>query len=112
MRPVADTQDGPDLYPITRELASGPNDAAISTLLPSGRIQTQDTWVGTEGERLYVDTEPHRQQFEDLERDPRGLSAVPVTGRATAPPRQPRGRPPRGPAAARRRPPSSPAPRR
>ena len=67
---MADTQDGSDLHPTTRELASGPNYAAMSTLLPSGRIQTQYIWVGTDGERLYVNTEPHRQKFENLEQDP------------------------------------------
>ncbi len=73
---VADTQDGPDLHPITRELASGPNYAAISTLLPSGRIQTQYIWVGVDGDRLFVNTEPHRQKFQDLERDPRVTLAI------------------------------------
>jgi PPOX class probable F420-dependent enzyme len=73
---VADTQDGPDLHPVTRELASGPNYAAISSLLPSGRIQTQYIWVGTDGRRLYVNTEPHRQKFKDLERDPRVTLAI------------------------------------
>jgi PPOX class probable F420-dependent enzyme len=67
---VADTQDGPDLHPTTRELASGPNYAAISTPMPSGHIQTQYIWVGVEGDRLFVDTEPHRQKSRDLEQDP------------------------------------------
>ena len=73
---MADTQDGPDLHPITRELASGPNYAVISSLLPSGRIQTQYIWVGTDGDRLYVNTEPHRQKFENLEQDPRVTLAI------------------------------------
>ena len=67
---MADTQDGPDLHPTTRELASGPNSAAISTPMPSGHIQTQYIWVGVEGDRLFVDTEPHRQKSRDLEQDP------------------------------------------
>ena len=73
---MADTQDGPDLHPITRGLAGGPNYAAISTLLPSGRIQTQYIWVGVDGDRLFVNTEPHRQKFQDLERDPRVTLAI------------------------------------
>jgi PPOX class probable F420-dependent enzyme len=73
---VADTQDGPDLHPTTRELASGPNYAAISTLMPSGHIQTQYIWVGVDGDRLFVNTEPHRQKFKDLERDPRVTLAI------------------------------------
>lgn len=73
---MADTQDGPDLHPVTRELASGPNYAAMSTLLPSGQIQTQYIWVGVDGDRLYVNTEPHRQKFQNLERDPRVTLAI------------------------------------
>jgi PPOX class probable F420-dependent enzyme len=73
---MADTQDGPELHPVTRELADGPNYAAISTLMPSGHIQTQYIWVGTDGDRLYVNTEPHRQKFKDLERDPRVTLAI------------------------------------
>ena len=73
---MADTQDGPELHPLTRELADGPNYAAISTLLPSGQIQTQYIWVGTDGDRLYVNTEPHRQKFKDLERDSRVTLAI------------------------------------
>jgi len=77
---VTDTQDGPELHPTTRELAGGPNFAAISTLLASGRIQTQYIWVGVAdtpaGERLYVNTEVHRQKFRDLERDARVTVAI------------------------------------
>ncbi len=67
---MSDTQDGPDLHPTTRELAGGPDYAAISTLMPIGHIRTQYIWVGTVGDRLHVTTEPHRQEFKDLERDP------------------------------------------
>jgi PPOX class probable F420-dependent enzyme len=73
---MADTTDGPELHPVTRELAEGRNFAAISTLLPSGRIQTQYIWVGTDGRRLFVNTEPHRQKFQNLERDPRVTLAI------------------------------------
>jgi PPOX class probable F420-dependent enzyme len=44
--------------------------------LPSGRIQTQYIWVGTDGERLYVNTEPHRRKFKDLQRDSRVTLAI------------------------------------
>ncbi len=73
---MADTQDGPELHPVTRELAEGPNFAAISTLLPDGHIQTQYIWVHTDGTRLCVNTEVHRQKFRDLERDPRVTLAI------------------------------------
>lgn len=68
---MADTKDGPELHPVTKELAQGKNFAAISTLLPSGRIQTQLIWVGTDGRRLYVNTERHRRKFKDIEREGR-----------------------------------------
>jgi PPOX class probable F420-dependent enzyme len=71
-----DTSDGPELHPVTRELARGRNFAAISTLLPSGRIQTQYIWVGTDGRRLFVNTEPHRQKFQNMARDPRVTLAI------------------------------------
>lgn len=73
---MADTQDGSELHPVTRELAEGPNYAAISTMLPSGHIQTQYIWVHTDGTRLCVNTEVHRQKFRDLERDPRVTLAI------------------------------------
>ncbi|WP_432491788.1 pyridoxamine 5'-phosphate oxidase family protein [Kineococcus auxinigenes] len=66
---MADTKDGPELHPTTREPANGHDFAAISTPLPSGRIQTQCIWAGVDGDRLYVNTEDHRQEFHDLERD-------------------------------------------
>jgi hypothetical protein len=36
---MADTRNGPELHPMTEELATGPNFAAVSTMLPS-------LWVG------------------------------------------------------------------
>jgi PPOX class probable F420-dependent enzyme len=73
---MADTTDGPELHPVTRELAERRNFAAISTLLPNGQIQTQYIWVGTDGQRLFINTEPHRQKFKNLERDPRVTLAI------------------------------------
>ena len=45
-------------------------------MLPSGQIQTQYIWVGTDGERLYVNTEPHRQKFQNIEQDARVTLAI------------------------------------
>jgi PPOX class probable F420-dependent enzyme len=73
---MSGTQDGPELHPRTRELASGPNFAAMSTSLPDGRIQTQYVWVGTDGRRLFVNTEVHRAKFRNVERDPRVTLAI------------------------------------
>ena len=68
---MADTKNGPELHPMTVELAQGPNYGSISTLLPSGDIQTQLIWVHTDGERLVVNTEVHRQKYKNIQRDPR-----------------------------------------
>lgn len=59
------------LDPKVRELATGPNFAAVSTLLPSGRIQTQPIWVTADDDLLYLNTEVHRAKFRNVERDPR-----------------------------------------
>ena len=39
-------------------------------MLPSGNLQTQYIWVGTDGERVVVNTEVHRQKYKNVERDP------------------------------------------
>jgi PPOX class probable F420-dependent enzyme len=67
---MADSKNGPDLHPVTVELAQGPNFGAITTVLPSGNLQTQYIWVGTDGERVVVNTEVHRQKYKNVERDP------------------------------------------
>jgi PPOX class probable F420-dependent enzyme len=68
---MADTRDGPELHPMTEELASGRNFASVSTLLPSGRIQTQVLWVGIKDGSLVINTETHRKRFENIENDAR-----------------------------------------
>jgi PPOX class probable F420-dependent enzyme len=68
---MADTRDGPELHPMTEELASGKNYASVSTLLPSGRIQTQVLWAGIKDGSLVLNTETHRKRFENIERDAR-----------------------------------------
>jgi PPOX class probable F420-dependent enzyme len=59
------------LDPKVRELASGANFAAVSTMLPSGRIQTQPIWVTADDEFVYLNTEVHRAKYRNVERDPR-----------------------------------------
>jgi PPOX class probable F420-dependent enzyme len=53
------------------ELASAPNLAAVTTLLPDGTPMTQPLWVDTDGEHLLLNTEVHRQKFKNVTRDPR-----------------------------------------
>lgn len=43
----------------------------ITTVMPGGNLQTHYICTGTDGERLFVNTEVHRQKFENVERDPR-----------------------------------------
>jgi PPOX class probable F420-dependent enzyme len=66
---AATSKDGPELHPATIELAQGRNYGAITTVLPSGRLQTHPIWVDTDGERLVVNTETHRQKYKNVERD-------------------------------------------
>ncbi len=68
---MADTKNGSELHPATVELAQGANYGSISTMLPSGNVQTQLIWVHTDGERVVVNTEIHRQKFKNIQRDPR-----------------------------------------
>ncbi len=68
---MADTKNGPGLLPGTVELAEGPNYGSITTIMPSGLFQTQIIWVHTDGERVMVNTEVHRQKYKNIQRDPR-----------------------------------------
>ena len=68
---MADSKNGRELHPVTVELAQGANYGAITTTLPNGNLQTQYIWVGTDGERVVVNTEVHRQKYKNIERDPR-----------------------------------------
>ena len=68
---MADTVDGPELHPMTRELAAGKNFAAVTTVLPSGRLQTQILWVAIENDMVAINTETHRRRFKNLQQDPR-----------------------------------------
>ena len=67
---AATSKDGPELHPATVGLAQGKNYASITTVLPSGKLQTHPVWVGTDGERLVVNTETHRQKYKNVDRNP------------------------------------------
>lgn len=54
-----------------KDLAQQPNFAALTTLLPDGAAQTHVMWVDADDEHLMINTEPHRQKFKNMERDPR-----------------------------------------
>ena len=69
---MADTRNGPELHPMTEELATtGRNFAAVSTILPSGLIQTQILWVGVKDGSLVLNTETHRKRFGNIQQDAR-----------------------------------------
>jgi PPOX class probable F420-dependent enzyme len=67
---AATSKDGPELHSATVELARGRNYGVITTVLPSGKLQTHPVWVGTDGQRLVVNTETHRQKHKNVEGDP------------------------------------------
>ncbi|HVF74280.1 MAG TPA: PPOX class F420-dependent oxidoreductase [Acidimicrobiales bacterium] len=54
-----------------KALAQEANFAALTTLLPDGMPQTHVMWVDADDEFVLINTEPHRQKFKNLERDPR-----------------------------------------
>ncbi|WP_338596015.1 PPOX class F420-dependent oxidoreductase [Saccharopolyspora sp. SCSIO 74807] len=67
----AKTENGPQLMPETERLATGKNFAAVSTVLPSGRIQSQTIWVDVDDDQLVLNTETHRAKYLNVQRDPR-----------------------------------------
>jgi PPOX class probable F420-dependent enzyme len=59
------------LSPAARELATGANFAALTTLFEDGTPQTQVMWVDADDDHVLINTEVHRQKFTNVERDPR-----------------------------------------
>jgi PPOX class probable F420-dependent enzyme len=55
----------------TLRLARGANLATVVTLMPDGQPQALLTWVDSDGESILVNTEPQRQRFKNITRDPR-----------------------------------------
>lgn len=55
----------------TMDLAKEPNLAMVSTLFPSGLIQTQPLWVDADSEHVLINTEIHRSKFKNVQSDPR-----------------------------------------
>ena len=54
-----------------RELATGPNFAALTTLFPDGQPQTHIVWVDADDDALLVNTEVHRPKYTNVMADPR-----------------------------------------
>ena len=68
---MSETSNEASLLPMTEELASGKNFAAVSTILPSGLLQTQTLWVDVRDGHVVINTETHRRRYKNLQRDPR-----------------------------------------
>ena len=64
------------LHAKTRELASGPNFAILTTLLADGTAQSHVMWVSADDTHLYINTEIHRQKFKNVVRDPRATVTI------------------------------------
>jgi PPOX class probable F420-dependent enzyme len=54
-----------------KALAQEPNFAVLTTIFPDGMPQTQVMWVDADDDHVLINTEPHRQKFKNIERDPR-----------------------------------------
>lgn len=66
----AETRDGPDLHPMTEQLATGVHFASVATLLPSGAIQNQTLWVDVQEGQIALNTETHRVKAHNVARNP------------------------------------------
>jgi PPOX class probable F420-dependent enzyme len=53
-----------------RELAQGPNFAALTVKLRSGAAMTHVMWVDADDEHVLINTEVHRAKFRAVEHDP------------------------------------------
>jgi PPOX class probable F420-dependent enzyme len=59
------------LTPEVRELAQGPNYAALAVLLSDGRPMNNIMWVDCDEDHLLINTEVHRAKFKAMQADPR-----------------------------------------
>jgi PPOX class probable F420-dependent enzyme len=59
-----------------KDLATGKNFAALTTLFADGGPQTQIMWVDADDDHILINTEVHRQKFKNVERDPRVVVTV------------------------------------
>ena len=59
------------LDPAVKELAQGANNAVVTTVMPSGALQSTITWIDADDEHLLLNCEITRQRVRNVERDPR-----------------------------------------
>lgn len=60
----------------TKTLASGPNFAVLTTLMPDGTPQSHVMWVDCDDDHILINTEVHRQKYENITRDPRATVTI------------------------------------
>lgn len=54
-----------------KALVEGKNFATISTLLPSGQIQTHVVWVDCDDDHILINTEVELRKYKNVQADPR-----------------------------------------
>jgi PPOX class probable F420-dependent enzyme len=54
-----------------KAMATTTNFAALTTLFPDGRPQTQVMWIDADDEHLLINTETHRRKYRNVQQDPR-----------------------------------------
>jgi PPOX class probable F420-dependent enzyme len=59
-----------------KDLATGKNFAALTTLFRDGRPQTQMMWVDADDDHVLINTEVHRQKYKNVQHDARVTVAV------------------------------------
>ena len=59
-----------------KRLAQGRNFGALTTMLPTGQPMTQVMWVDADDEHILVNTEIHRQKYQNVSREPRVAIAL------------------------------------
>src|SRR3954470_2944107 len=64
-------------------LLRGPAICFVTTLMPDGSPQITETWVGTDGKHILINTVAGFQKVRNVGRDPRVALAMPDPGRAT-----------------------------
>ncbi len=61
---------------LAKELLSGPNFAAFTTILPNGHPSTHIMWVDADDTNVLINTETGRQKFRNIRNDPRVVVTV------------------------------------
>jgi PPOX class probable F420-dependent enzyme len=66
----------PTLFDELMALLRAPSTCYLTTLMPDGSPQLTQTWVGTDGEHILINSVAGYQKLRNIERDPRVAVAV------------------------------------